>query len=145
MLNLSRCRIIAIGKIRKPWIQEGINLYLKRLPALSIKELRDGDIGKESIAIQSSIKSGELLITLAEDGERFNSLSFSKFLNELNSERIVFAIGGPNGLSPQIKAIAHHSLSLSAFTFPHEIARLILVEQIYRASTIIQGGSYHRA
>ena len=145
MLNLSRCRILAIGKTRKPWIQEGLKLYLKRLPALSIIELRDSDIDKESISIQTSIKKGELLIALTEDGAKLSSLSFSKFLQELNSKRIVFVLGGPNGLSPQIKTIAHHTLSLSSLTFPHEIARLLLVEQIYRANTIIQGSSYHRA
>ena len=144
MINPSRCRIVAIGKIRKPWIKEGIDLYKKRLPNLAITELRDSTLNKEANAIQSSIKEGELLIALSEEGYTFSSIAFSNQLQKLASERLVFVIGGANGLSSQIKDIAHICLSLSPLTFPHEIARLLLLEQLYRANTIAIGGPYHR-
>ena len=144
MINPSRYRIIAIGKIRKQWIQSGINLYMKRLPGLLITEIRDSNLKKEAEIIRSSLKNGELLIPLCEEGETFTSLSFSKCLQTISSERIVFLVGGANGICPDIKASAHIRLSLSTLTFPHEIARLLLIEQLYRATTIARGGPYHR-
>ena len=78
MINPSRYRIIAIGKIRKPWIQSGIDLYMKRLPGLLITEIRDSSLRKEAETIRSALKDGELLIPLCEEGERFTSLTFSK-------------------------------------------------------------------
>ena len=136
MFNPSRCRIIAIGKVRKKWIKDGLDLYKKRLPNLSITELHDSNLKKEAAGIMSSIKGGELLIALCEEGEKLSSIAFSNQLQKLSSERLVFVIGGANGLSLQIKNIAHLCLSLSPLTFPHEIARLLLVEQIYRANMI---------
>ena len=144
MINPSRYRIIAIGKIRKPWIQRGIDLYMKRLPGLLITEIRDSTLSKEAETISSSLKDGELLIPLCEEGERFTSLTFSKRLQTIASQRIVFIIGGANGICPSIKDRAHILLSLSTLTFPHEIARLLLMEQLYRATTITRGGPYHR-
>ena len=144
MFNQSRCRIIAIGKIRKPWIKNGISVYQKRLPGLSITELRSSDINKEANAIHSAIKDEELLIALSEEGEGLNSLTFSTRLQKLGSKRLVFIVGGADGLSPKIKTISHFCFSLSPLTFPHEIARLLLLEQLYRASTIAQGSPYHR-
>ncbi len=117
---------------------------MKRLPGLLITELRDTTIKKEAEAIKSSLKNGELLIPLCEEGETFTSLTFSKRLQTITSHRIAFLIGGANGICPSIKASAHIHLSLSALTFPHEIARLLLIEQLYRATTITRGGPYHR-
>ena len=144
MINPSRYRIIAIGKIRKPWIQNGIDLYMKRLPGLFITEIRDSSIRKEAEAIRSALKNGELLIPLCEEGETFTSLAFSKRLQTIESQRIAFIVGGANGICPSIKDSAHIRLSLSALTFPHEIARLVLIEQLYRAATITRRGPYHR-
>ena len=144
MINPSRCRILAIGKVRKPWIQSGINLYVKRLPGLLITEIRDSNLSKEAEIIRSSLRNGELLIPLCEEGETLTSLAFSKRLQEIASERVVFLIGGANGICPDIKNTAHTCISLSPLTFPHEIARLLLVEQLYRATTITKGGPYHR-
>ena len=144
MTTYSRWRIIAIGKIRKTWIQDGLNIYLKRLPGLTITELRDCGINKESQLINQAIKNYELAIILSEDGELLTSISLSQELQKLGSKRLVFIIGGADGLSPDIKNIAHWKISLSRFTFPHEIARLLLVEQLYRVSSIAQGSPYHR-
>tara|TARA_B100000029_G_scaffold64368_1_gene57641 strand:+ start:455 stop:892 length:438 start_codon:yes stop_codon:yes gene_type:complete len=144
VLNTSRYHILAVDKVRKSWIKEGLDLYLKRLPGLRITEIRHSSPQKEAAAIQAQINPGELLIALMEEGESIASIPFAKYLQKLGSQRLVFVIGGANGISPEIKAIAQFHLSLSPMTYPHEIARLLLVEQLYRATTIIQGGPYHR-
>ncbi|WP_036917391.1 MULTISPECIES: 23S rRNA (pseudouridine(1915)-N(3))-methyltransferase RlmH [unclassified Prochlorococcus] len=144
MLNPSKYRIIAIGKVRKPWVQSAIKIYRKRLPGLSITEIRDSNPNKEAAAIRASLKHNELIIPLCEKGEALTSLAFSKRLQSFSSEYLAFIIGGANGLSPEIKSIAHSRLSLSTLTFPHEVARLLLIEQLYRAHTIALGGPYHR-
>ncbi len=144
MLAPSRYRIIAIGKTRKPWIKEGINLYLKRLPGLTITELRDSNIEKEAQSIHSSIRNDELVIALAEEGEQVTLLAFTQRLQTNPSTRYAFLIGGANGLHPKIKEMANWRISLSPLTLPHEIARLLLVEQLYRATTIANGSPYHR-
>ena len=144
MLNPSRYRILAVGKVRKGWIQEGLNLYLKRLPGLTITELKDSNPQKEAETIKTQLKSNETLIALMEEGEPLASIPFAECLKKFGSQRLVFVIGGANGIAPEIKALADIRLSISHMTLPHEIARLLLIEQIYRATTIIQGSPYHR-
>ena len=144
MLNLSRYHILAIGKLRKLWIKEGLSIYLKRLPGLAITELRESNPQQEAKVIHNTVKKNELLITLSEEGEALSSLAFAERLQKLGNERLVFVIGGADGLSPEVKDSSAWSLSLSPLTFPHEIARLLLVEQLYRAQTILQQGPYHR-
>ncbi len=144
MINPSRYRILAIGKIRKEWIKEGLNLYLKRLPGLTITELKDSNPQKEAKAILASLTNNEILIALSEEGYLVSSTDLAKQLCRFGSQRLAFVIGGADGLSPDIRNLAHRIISLSSLTFPHEIARLLLVEQIYRAQNILQGGPYHR-
>ncbi|BEV36368.1 23S rRNA (pseudouridine(1915)-N(3))-methyltransferase RlmH [Synechococcus sp. M16CYN] len=144
-MNPSRCRILAVGKVRRGWIQEGIDLYLKRLPGLNVIELRDSTPEKEAEAVQAAIHPKENLIILMEQGEYLGSVLFAKRLEHLGNERLVFVIGGADGMTAKLKSRANWQLSLSPMTFPHELARLILVEQLFRAQTILQGGPYHRA
>ena len=144
MFNPSRYRIIAVGKIRKKWIQDGVDLYLKRLSGLTIIEVRDSNPKLEAKKIQSTLKRDEQLITLTEGQQSLSSSDFAKRLNDLGSQRLAFVIGGADGLTTEIQASANWNLSLSPLTFPHEIARLLLVEQLYRAHTILEGGAYHR-
>ena len=143
-LNPSWYRILAIGKTRKEWIKNGISLYLKRLPGLQVTELRDSTPKKEAEIIKSNIRLNEKVIALEEGGEPLASVPFAHRLKQLGSQRIVFVIGGANGLGPEIISLANWQLSLSAMTFPHEIALLLFVEQLYRATTIIQKRPYHR-
>ena len=145
MLNMSRYQIIAVGKVKKKWIQSGLELYLNRLPGLKITEIRDSTPKKEALAIKQTVKKNQLLITLNENGKSFTSKEFASKLQESNNQLLAFAIGGASGLSPEINDCASWQLSLSTFTFPHELARLLLVEQLYRAQTITRGGPYHRA
>ena len=144
MLNPSHYHIFAIGKVRKDWVKSGLELYLKRLPGLRITELRDSNPLKEAQEIKAKVKNNQTLIILAEEGESLASIPFAEYLKTFSSQQLAFVIGGANGIAPEIKTLAHSLLSLSPMTFPHEIARLLLVEQIYRATTIIKGGPYHR-
>ena len=144
MINISHYKIIAIGKIKKFWIQEGIEIYLKRLPGLEVIEIKDNTQIKEENAIKEIIKKTETLVTLNENGQSFTSKQLAKKLLNSQNQNITFVIGGASGLSSSLNSSASWQLSLSPLTFPHEIARLLLIEQIYRAKTIIQGGPYHK-
>ena len=144
-MNPSRLRILAVGKVRRGWIQNGIDLYCKRLPGLSIVQLRDGTPEKEAEAIRAALRPDERLVVLMEQGETLASIPFAQRLEQISSERIAFVIGGADGLTDDLKAEAHWRLSLSPMTFPHELARLMLVEQLFRAQAILQGRPYHRA
>ena len=144
-MNPSRCRIIAIGKVRKSWIQEGIELYRKRLPGLTIVELRDSNPKKEAESIRQTLRSDEWPVMLMEQGETLTSINFAERLRSLGSQRLAFVIGGADGFTAELKNLAHWKLSLSPMTFPHELARLLLIEQLFRAQAIQQGSPYHRA
>jgi len=144
VINPSRIRVIAVGKLRKHWLQEGALLYLKRLPGLEITELRDGGMAREAQAIRAALRPGEELVVLTEEGDSFSSLAFARQLEGSGSSRLAFVIGGADGLEPALKAQAAWTLSLSPMTLPHELARLLLLEQLYRALSIQQGGPYHR-
>ena len=145
MINPSRIRILAVGKVRKSWVQEGVALYLKRLPGLVVTELKDSTMAKEAEAIAAALRPDERLVLLTEEGRTYDSVAFAQQLRNSGSERLAFVIGGAEGLDPALKARANWRLSLSPMTFPHELARLLLLEQLYRASSILQGGPYHKA
>ena len=144
MLNISHYKIIAIGKVKKKWIQEGIEMYLKRLPGLEVKEIKDSTQIKEEHSIKEIISKNEILITLNENGQSFTSKQLATKLLNSHNQNITFVIGGASGLPISLNNKAAWQLSLSPLTFPHEIARLLLIEQLYRAKTITQGGPYHK-
>tara|TARA_Y100001968_G_scaffold63519_1_gene54271 strand:- start:267 stop:704 length:438 start_codon:yes stop_codon:yes gene_type:complete len=144
MINISHYKIIAIGKIKRKWIQTGIDIYLNRLPGLKIIEIKDSTQKKEDYMIKEILKKNETLITLNENGQTFSSKQLSKKLLDSNNQNITFVIGGATGLSASLNSFASWQLSLSPLTFPHEIARLLLIEQLYRAKTITQRGPYHK-
>lgn len=144
-MNISRCRIIAVGKVRKRWVQDGVEVFLKRLPGLVITELRDSTRDKEAEAIRQALRPDELPVLLMEQGKSLSSIDFAARLEAFGSERLAFVIGGADGLTDDLKSSARWQLSLSPLTFPHELARLLLLEQLYRAQSILQGSPYHRA
>ena len=144
MINIPHYKIIAIGKIKKFWIQEGIEIYLKRLPGLEVIEIKDNTQIKEENTIKEILKRNETLVTLNENGQSFTSKQLATKLLNSHNQNITFVIGGASGLSSSLSSSASWQLSLSPLTFPHEIARLLLIEQIYRAKTITQGGPYHK-
>tara|TARA_Y100001968_G_scaffold108585_1_gene98215 strand:+ start:193 stop:555 length:363 start_codon:yes stop_codon:yes gene_type:complete len=119
-------------------------MYLKRLPGLDVIEIKDNTQIKEEHTIKEIIKSNETLVTLNENGQLFTSKQLATKLSNSHNQNITFVIGGASGLSYSLNSSASWQLSLSPLTFPHEIARLLLIEQIYRAKTITQGGPYHK-
>jgi len=139
-----KIKLIAVGKVKKGWVRDGVAVYLQRLPELEISEIKDSNPLKEGEQILSCLKPGDRLIALTETGQTLASPKFAHWLGQASSNTLVFVIGSAGGLSPQLKQSAAHQLSLSPMTFPHEIARLLLVEQLYRAKTILQGGNYHK-
>ena len=140
MLITSRISINAIGKIKKSWIADGINQYRKRMPKLSIYEFKDFKFNN-----LRNLYPNNIIISLTEEGKSFNSLNFSFLLSNFDNKKISFFLGDADGLSDKIKAKSDLLLSLSPLTFPHELARLILIEQIYRAVSISQNSPYHRS
>ena len=137
MLQANRLSINAIGKIRKNWIREGINQYKKRMPDLIINESKSFNIDITRV--------NNIIICLSEEGKSFNSIELSSLLLNFKNKKINFLIGDSDGIPSAIKEKSHLLLSLSPLTFPHELARLILLEQIYRAISISNNSPYHRA
>ena len=145
LLQPARIRILAIGKLKRAWVAEGVAFYRKRLPGLEVVELKDSTAAKEAEAIRVARKPAERLVLLSEEGRQLSSVGLAELLGSWASERLALVIGGADGHDPTLKQQADVLLSLSELTFPHELARLMLVEQLYRASTILQGGPYHRS
>ncbi len=115
---------------------------LKNARNLSEKEQKE----KEGTLILNKIKPGDQLIVLDEKGEQYRSVDFSKFLQKkMNSgvKQIVFVIGGPYGFSEEVYRKAQGKVSFSKMTFSHQMFRLLVVEQIYRAFTILRNEPYH--
>lgn len=142
--SFPKVKIIAVGKVKKGWIKDGIGLYARRIPEVELTEIKDSEPEKEAQKALDLLKTHDRLIVLSEDGKPFHSVELANWLGQEASGTLVFFIGGPTGVSPQLKKTAYQVMSLSAMTFPHDIARLLLLEQLYRSKTILQGGSYHK-
>ncbi|NEQ46468.1 MAG: 23S rRNA (pseudouridine(1915)-N(3))-methyltransferase RlmH [Leptolyngbya sp. SIOISBB] len=144
MTSFPKIKLLAVGKVKKGWIREGIEVYRQRLPELEIVELKDTTPTKEGEHILSLQKGRDRLIALSEEGKCHSSIQLAKMISQAESGSLVFAIGSAEGLSQSVKRSAERLLSLSPMTFPHELARLLLLEQLYRAKTILQGSNYHK-
>ena len=140
--SFPKIKIIAVGKVKKPWLQEGIGLYTKRLPEVEMIEIKDVGEEKETDKLLDSISAQDRLVVMTEHGKTYDSVAFSRWLAQEAFGTLVLFIGGPEGVSDRLKT--YPTLSLSTMTFPHEVARLLLLEQLYRAKTILQNGSYHK-
>ncbi len=155
MLNIT---ILALGKLKEKYWAEAEKEYLKRLSSytkIKIIELPEEAFTekdniemikkKEANKIQKNIPDNGFVIALHERGEKMTSPDLANFLenNSTKGENLVFIIGGPRGLHSDILNSTHKQISLSQLTFPHQMVRTILLEQIYRSVTIIQGKSYH--
>lgn len=155
--------IIAVGKIKENYLREGIAEFQKRLrPYANINIIEvpdektpdnasDADnaiiLAKEGQGILRYIENGTYVIVLDIQGKMLSSEELAHFLAEraLNGQsKIAIIIGGSLGLSPEVKKRADYKLSFSRLTFPHQMMRLILFEQIYRAFRINQGAPYHK-
>jgi len=101
---------------------------------------------KESEKLATKLQTGDYIITLDESGKDFTTVSFSHHIEKqihMGIKRMVFIIGGAYGIDKQMQSRAHLILQLGSFTLPHELARLVLVEQLYRVTNLLGGGKYH--
>ncbi|MCX5965281.1 MAG: 23S rRNA (pseudouridine(1915)-N(3))-methyltransferase RlmH [Cyanobacteria bacterium] len=140
-----KIKIIAVGKVKYSWIQAGIQEYGKRIPGLNLQEIKDSNRRTELSEITPYLKTHDRLIVLTERGQLQTSQDFSQFLiTETLNHSLVFVIGSSDGITPELERSAHIRLALSTMTFTHDLARLLLVEQIYRGISIATNGSYHK-
>jgi 23S rRNA (pseudouridine1915-N3)-methyltransferase len=147
-----------IGRTNEKYLEQGINIYLKRLKHYTncettiIKDVKpQKDISKwkelESDAILSRLQPTDYLILCDEKGKKYDSLNLSLQIEKwrMNSsyKRLIFLVAGAYGASETLKERSNHQLSLSDLTFSHQMVRLFLVEQVYRSFTIINNEKYH--
>ncbi len=149
-----RCLVLAVGRCRDRPILELVERYRARLPwPLELAEVEAATAdpqrrrSEEGRALLGRLARDDVLVALDERGETLGSLDFARRLGRWREEgrRVVFAIGGADGLDPAVTARADLVLALGRLTLPHELARLVLVEQLYRAHSILTGHPYHRA
>ena len=155
-----RITLIESGKTRDPFINEGVEMFKKRvvryvpfrietLPDLkntrnmTIKEVQE----QEGKLLLKRIKAGDYVILLDERGREYHSIAFAEYLNGLEGRvnNLLFVIGGPYGFSTEVYKRANAKFSLSKLTFSHQLVRVIFMEQLYRAYTILKGEPYHHA
>ena len=150
-------KILCVGKIKESFIKDGINEYTKRISGydkIQITEVKEfnqktikQNIYDEGTLLLQEISDKDFVITLEIKGKQLTSEELADKIIEINnyhSTRIVFVIGGSNGLDDRVISRSNYHLSFSKFTFPHQLMRLILTEQIYRALTIINHQEYHK-
>lgn len=151
--------LLLIGKTTTKYMQEGIELYVKRLahyipfeirllPDIKASKTLSSDKQKEmeSLIFLSAIGQSDYVVLLDERGKEMTSREFAGYIDKKMitvPKNLVFVIGGPYGFAESMYARANEKLSLSKMTFSHEMIRLFFVEQIYRAMTILKGEPYH--
>lgn len=149
-------KIICIGKIKESYLNDALKEYLKRLQKytkVEIIELLDQDypnintvLEKERDLILKKLNIKDYIVTLEIDGKQYDSISFAKKIEEIqiHNSNITFIIGGSYGLHDDIKNMSQIKLSFSKMTFPHQLFRVMLLEQIYRSYKIINNETYHK-
>ncbi len=155
-MNIS---ILSVGKIKESFWNEAINEYIKRISPYAkinfielenkaFKDSENAEVIKKQEAdliLTKLEKNPGIIIALDEHESGFDSVQFSKFLEQktAHGDHIIFIIGGPRGLHSSILEKADQKISLSQMTFPHNLAKVVLIEQIYRAITIMKNKAYH--
>lgn len=148
-------KIITVGKIKEKYLVDGINEYLKRLSKytkINIIEVQDENydivktLEKERDSILKHISDKDYVITMEIEGKNISSVEFADKLNEIfiHNSDICFIIGGSYGLHNDVKQRSNYALSFSKMTFTHQMFRMMLLEQIYRAYKINNNESYHK-
>ncbi len=155
---MRKIRILCIGKKQEPYLKSGVEIYekkLKRYCRFELTPLKEADYGKGSIKqwhqkewkeIQNKLNPQTYLIACDEKGTSLSSTRFAEKLESIANQgcsRIDFVIGGPYGLPQEVRNQSDMMLSVSPMTLTHQMVRLFLAEQIYRAFTIINGEKYH--
>ncbi len=157
--NFMRITLIVLGKTTEKYLNEGIDIYLKRINRyckFNIKALPELKNTKSMPVELQRAKEGDILleemahyqecILLDEHGKHYRSEEFAAIIEKkliIGKRDLAFIVGGPYGFDPRVVKAAHSQLSLSPMTFSHQLIRLIFVEQLYRAFTIIRGEPYH--
>jgi len=153
-----KINLICIGKKMPSWIQTGIDHYQKQLPkslnfnliTIDAQKHKGSDINKikelEGELLINACKGANLIIAFDEKGKQHTTKAIAQNLNnwQLNGENVALLIGGADGLSDKVKQHANQSWGLSNLTLPHSMARLLAVEQIYRAHSLLTNHPYHR-
>lgn len=143
-------KVICIGKIKEKYLTDLIEDYIKRINKyhkLEIVEFKDNNIEKESEEILNHLSEKDYLVCMDINGEKYNSVMFSKFIDDTFSRvnsNITFIIGGSDGVTQKVKDMCNKKISFSDMTFPHGLFRGILLEQIYRSFKIINNEKYHK-
>ena len=149
-------KIITVGQLKEKYLKDAVEEYKKRLSKytnLEIIEIKDEGLVEESKAIELEgekinkyLDNKDYIITLEIEGKQMSSVEFSEKLERIQMENsnIVFIIGGSYGLSKSIKDKSNLKLSFSKMTFPHQLFRVILLEQIYRSFRIMNNEKYHK-
>lgn len=146
-------KVICVGKLKEKFYVDAANEYSKRLSGyckLEIIELPEDKqqmLEKECELIISKIPNGAVTIALCIEGKEIDSKGLSDMINDYavkGISKLYFIIGGSVGLHEKIKKEAEFKLSMSKMTFPHNLARVMLLEQLYRAFKITEGGKYHK-
>lgn len=148
-------KIITVGKIKEEFYRDAVNEYLKRLSKytkINLIEVKDENYDitktllKEKEYILKYIDEKDYIVTMEIDGKEFDSLELSNKIDEIQSinSNITFIIGGSYGLHEEIKKMSNLKLSFSKLTFPHQLFRVILLEQLYRSFKIINNEAYHK-
>ena len=155
---MRKLRLVWIGKTQIPFVKSGINIYLKKISnyiKINFEEIKPSNYGsldvaqcrrQETLKILKCMNPKEINVFLDENGKQETSISMANWLEKqilIGNTRINFFIGGAYGFEKSLLPPGVHFLSLSEMTFTHQMVRLILLEQIYRAFTIIRGEPYH--
>ncbi len=154
-----RVTLLAVGRLKECYWRDACDEYLKRLrpyAAVRVVELADRDPGKATVerAVQdegadvlAAVRAGEHVVALDVAGRAVDSVEFSRYLERLaldGRSAVTFVIGGSHGLSADVLSRADERLSLGPMTLPHNLARVVLLEQLYRAFRIARGEPYHK-
>ena len=149
-------KIICVGKLKEKFYKDGVEEYLKRISKYTKIELievpdinnnnKDVILEQEKELILSKIKSKEYIITMEIEGNQLSSIELAKKIDNilLTNSNITFIIGGSYGLHEEVKKLSNYKLSFSKLTFPHQLFRIILLEQIYRSYKILNNETYHK-
>ena len=140
-------KLVAVGRMRDRLFESRCQEFLTRLNAYGRCEvvvLPDSNVANEGKAMLRELdrEKGALVIALTEEGREFSTKEFSDYLEKVD-RRIVFIIGGPFGIADEVKKRADLLMAMSKMTFTHEMARMIFLEQLYRALNLLNGGAYH--
>ena len=148
-------KIICVGKIKEKYYTDAVNEYIKRLSKytkINLIEVKDEDfdinktLTKEKESIIKYVDDKDYVITMEIEGNELDSVSLAKHIDNIqnNYSNIAFIIGGSYGLHDDIKNRSNYKLSFSKLTFPHQLFRVILLEQIYRSFKINNNETYHK-